>query len=72
MTPKELDQGVQYVVDGNSEVTAVVVNPELWRKIIRTIEEHEDQHFNARLSGWAPSAPIDLSSLRLEEAEDWA
>jgi hypothetical protein len=72
MTPKELDQGVQYMIDGNSEVTAVVVAPELWRKIIKAIEESEDRHLTARLSAWAPATPLDLSSLRLEEAEDWA
>lgn len=72
MTAKELNDGVRFTVDGNNQVTAVVVMPDLWRKIIHALEEGEQHELAALLSERAPAGPLDLSALRLPEPEDWA
>lgn len=72
MTPQELNSGVQFTVDGNSQVTAVVVRPDLWRKIVQALEEGERQELAALLIERAPAAPLDFSTLGLPQTEDWA
>ena len=72
MTLQELNKGVQFTVDGNSQVTAVVVMPDIWRKIIQALEESERQEIAALLMERAPATPLDLSALGLPQTEDWA
>lgn len=73
MTPKELNDGVRFTVDGNNQVTAVVVAPELWRKILDTLEDSEERDMVALLEQRAPIGPLDFSALTMRElSEDWA
>jgi hypothetical protein len=73
MTPKELNEGVRFTVDGNNEVTAVVLTPDLWRKILHTLEDSEERELVALLKERTPVAPLDFSALRMREpGEDWA
>lgn len=73
MTPKELNDGVRFTVDGNNQVTAVVLTPALWRKVLAALEEGEQREIAMLLKERAPATHIDLSELRLRElCEDWA
>lgn len=73
MIPQGLNEGVQFTVDGNNHVTAVVVAPGLWRSIIRALEESEEREFVEALKGHQIPPAIDISALLLSSAnEDWA
>lgn len=73
MTPKELKEGVRFTVDGNNQVTAVVLEPDLWRKILTTLQDSEERELVALLKERAPAIPVDFSALYLREpSEDWA
>ncbi len=73
MTPKELNDGVRFTVDGNNHVTAVVLTPDIWRKVLAALEEGEQREIATLLKERAPATPLDLSELRLRElCEDWA
>lgn len=73
MTPKELNDGVRFTVDGNNHVTAVVLTPDIWRKVLDALEEGEQHMIATMLLERAPAVPLDLSELRLREpSEDWA
>lgn len=73
MTPEELNDGVRFTVDGNNHVTAVVLTPAMWRKVLAALEEGEQHELLALLKERGPVRSIDLSELRLPElSEDWA
>ncbi|HMQ35348.1 MAG TPA: hypothetical protein PKD53_31855 [Chloroflexaceae bacterium] len=73
MTPRELNEGVQFTVNGANQVTAVVLTPELWHKILRRLEEVEHLELAALLRERAHTGPLALASLRLRElSDDWA
>lgn len=73
MTPRELNEGVQFTVDANNQVTSVVLTPSLWRKILNTLEDSQEQEMAALLTERAKVGPLDLSVLHMRElSEDWA
>lgn len=72
MTPRELNDGVQFTVNCENQVTAVVLTPELWHKILHRLEEFEGQELAALLQERASTGPLALSSLRLYELIDGA
>lgn len=73
MTPRELNEGVQFTVDAHNQVTSVVLTPELWRKILHSLEDSQEQEMAAMLAERVKVCPLDLSSLRMRElSEDWA
>jgi hypothetical protein len=42
MSITELATGVQFTVDQTGKVTAVVLTPELWERIVELLEDSED------------------------------
>lgn len=72
MTPMELRAGLQFTVDSNNHVTAVVVNPDLWRSILHALEESEERELAEMLRERAP-ARVDISPLLPRDSnEDWS
>lgn len=43
MTVAQLTENVQYTVDQNGTLTAVVIDAHLWRRILAALEESEDR-----------------------------
>lgn len=73
MTPRQLNEGVRFTVDGNNEVQAVVLTPELWRGILEALEDSAEREMIAMLKERAPAGPFDFSAMRMHEpSEDWA
>lgn len=73
MSIAELVQDVQFTVDHHGHVTAVVLSPDLWQRIVDLLEDSEDralvQSFRERLA----HHPAASGALRWEEVEqDWA
>lgn len=71
MSAEEIAAEIQFVVDGHGKVTSVVVSPDVWRRLIASLEDAEDR---ALLSAMAPSleaGPKD--ALRWSDTEaEWA
>ena len=72
MTVIELTQGVQYTVDQSGQVTAVVLDPALWQRILEALEETEDRDLVARRQARLAAGPIKSGALRFEDvAGEW-
>jgi hypothetical protein len=72
MTAAEIAAGVQFTVDQHGKVTAVVVEPALWRKIVEALEDAEDRALVRALQARLGQHPADAGSLRWQDvAGDW-
>ncbi|MEZ4661519.1 MAG: hypothetical protein R2911_28545 [Caldilineaceae bacterium] len=65
MSIAELTENVQFTVDQHGHVTAVVVQPLLWRYIIKLLEEGCDQTFAQALRAH------DLTDAEAVDHPDW-
>jgi hypothetical protein len=73
MTTEELVQGVQFTVDQRGQVTAVVLTPELWRRIVEALEDTEDRELVQSLQDRLAVGPNAAGALRWQDvADDWA
>ena len=73
MTTDELVQGVQFTVDQSGQVTAVVLTPELWRRIIEALEDTQDRELVRSLHDRLVAGPNATGALRWQDvADDWA
>lgn len=72
MTPKELNDGVRFIVDKDNHTTAVVVPPDLWHSIIRALEERSEHEFEALLKEQVPASVTVASLLMHSTGEDLA
>ena len=73
MTAVELAAGIQFTMDQRGEVTAIVVQPELWRQIVEALEDAEDRELVAALRARLASAPDEAGAIRWREvADEWA
>jgi hypothetical protein len=70
MTVTELTQGVQFTVDQSGQVTAVVLDPALWQRIVEALEDVEDRDLVARLQARLAAGPIKSGALRSEDVAD--
>ena len=57
MTATELTKGMQFTVDQNGQVTAVVVAPDPWKRIVEALEDAEDRDLVQALRSRLASGP---------------
>ncbi|HEY3231702.1 MAG TPA: hypothetical protein VGJ87_20910 [Roseiflexaceae bacterium] len=71
-TMAELTGGVQFTVDQNGAVTAVVITPELWQRIVDALEESEDRALVQTLRSRLAAGPLASGALRWQDvAAEW-
>jgi hypothetical protein len=72
MTVTELTQDVQFTVDQGGRVTAVVLDPVLWRRIITALEDTEDRALVRALGDRLAKGPVAAQALRWQDvADEW-
>ncbi len=72
MTAAELAQGVQFTVDQTGQVTAVVVAPAIWQRILEALEDSEDRQLITGLQSRLDAGPLKSGALPFEDvAEEW-
>lgn len=72
ITVTELTQGVQFTVDQSGQVTAVVLEPALWQRILEALEDTEDRVLIASLQSRLTIGPVKSGALRFEDvADEW-
>jgi hypothetical protein len=73
MTAAELTKSVQFTVDQSGQVTAVVVAPELWKRIVEALEDAEDRDLVQLLRSRLIDGPMASGALRWQDvADEWA
>jgi hypothetical protein len=73
MTTEDLVQGVQFIVDQHGHVTAVVLTPDLRRRIAEALEDAEDRELVQVLQGKLAAGPAASGALRWQDvADEWA
>lgn len=72
MTAAELAESVQFTVDSSGSVTAVVISPELWRRIMDALEDAEDRELVQSLQLRLAQGPAVSGALRWDAvADEW-
>ena len=72
MTAAELTKGVQFTVDQSGHVTAVVVAPELWKRIVEALEDAEDRDLVQLVRSRLTDGPAASGALRWQDiADEW-
>jgi len=72
MTFGELTQGVQFTVDQQGRVTAVVIEPPLWKRILEALEDAEDKALVQSLRDRLAQGPAASGALRWQDvADEW-
>jgi hypothetical protein len=73
MSIAELATGVQFTVDQTGKVTAVVLTPELWERIVELLEDSEDRELVRSMLEQLQQHPAASGALRWEDVEhEWA
>jgi len=70
MTIAELTQEVQFTVDQQGRVTAVVIEPSLWERIVAALEDAEDRALVQSLRDRLAQGPEAASALRWTDVAD--
>jgi hypothetical protein len=70
MTIAELTEGVQFTVDQQGAVTAVVITPDLWQRIVDALEESEDRTLVQALRSRLAAGPVASGALRWQDVAD--
>ncbi len=72
MTAAELAESVQFTVDSSGSVTAVVISPELWHRIMNALEDAEDRELVRSLQLRLTQGPAVSGALRWDAvADEW-
>ncbi|MCS6940818.1 MAG: hypothetical protein RMJ55_12180 [Roseiflexaceae bacterium] len=72
MTVDDITRNVQFMLDRNGRLTAVVLTPELWRQILDALEEAEDRALIRMLRERILVGPDASAALRWEDVvQDW-
>lgn len=72
MTVTELTQDVQFTVDQGGHITAVVLDPSMWRRILTALEDAEDRALVQGLSERLAKGPVASGALRWQDvADEW-
>lgn len=67
-----ITEHVQYTVDRQGHVTAVVVEPVLWQRILEALEDAEDRDLVQALHVRLVAGPVASGALRWDEiANEW-
>ena len=73
MTASELAHGIQCTVDPTGAITAVVLTPELWQRVVSALEDAEDRALVQTLHTHLEVHPATTGALRwVDVADDWA
>jgi len=70
MTLTELAEHIQFTVDHDGRVTAVVVSPDAWQQIIELLEDAEDTAAVAKLLPRLAAGPTDSHALLWRDIRD--
>ncbi len=72
MTLAEIVDEVQYTVDHQGKVTAVVLAPELWQRVVTILDDAEDRALVKSIRERLVQGPIETGALRWQDiAEVW-
>jgi len=72
MSMADLTTGVQFTVDQAGQVTAVVIDPTLWRRIVAALEDAEDRALVAALQQRLAAGPTASGALKWQDvADEW-
>jgi hypothetical protein len=72
MSVAELTADIQFTVDQQGQVTAVVVQPSLWKRIVEALEDAEDRTLVQALQARLAAGPVATGALRWDEiADQW-
>ena len=72
MTLAEIIEKVQYTVDQRGKVTAVVLSPELWQRVLESLEDAEERARVSAPRGRLVQGHIEGDALRWQDiAESW-
>jgi len=73
MTASELTQGIQFTIDQDGRMTAVVITPQLWQRIVESLEDAEDRALVQALRSRLAAGPAASGALRWQDvADEWA
>jgi hypothetical protein len=70
MTVTELTKNVQFTIDGSGHITAIVLTPEVWQRIVTALEDSEDRQLIADLQSRLALGPLNSGALRLDDVFD--
>lgn len=70
MSAAEMTEQIQFTVDHNGKVTAVVVPPDLWQLIVAALEDAEDRSLVQTLRTRLTDGPVASGALRWEDVAD--
>lgn len=70
MTVAELMQGVQFTLDQRGQVTAIVIEPPLWERILDALEDAEDRALVESLRDRLAQGPVVAGALRWQDVSD--
>jgi hypothetical protein len=72
MTVAELTRGVQFTVDQRGKITAVVIEPSLWERILAALEDAEDRALVQSLHDRLATGPAAAGALPWQDvADEW-
>jgi len=70
MSALETTEHVQFTVDQNGKITAVVVPPELWQRIVTALEDAEDRALVQALHTHLTEGPAASGALCWQDVAD--
>lgn len=70
MTVAELTDRVQFAVDQQGNITAVMIDPELWKQIVAALENAEDRSLVQSLLARLSLGPSAGGALRWDDVAD--
>ena len=70
MTVAEFTQDVQFTLDQQGKVTAVVIDPSLWQRIVAALEDSEDRRLVHALQDRLAQGPLASGALAWESVSD--
>jgi len=69
----ELTNDIQFTIDRNGKIKAVVLSPELWLRLAQALEDAEDRELVKMISHRLAQGPQAAGALRWEDiANEWA
>jgi len=70
MSAAELTEQIQFTVDHNGKVTAVVVPSDLWQLIVAALEDADDRSLVQALRARLTDGPVASGALRWQDVAD--
>jgi hypothetical protein len=70
MSTAEMNEQIQFTVDHNGKVTAVVAPPDLWQLIVAALEDAEDRSLVQALRTSLANGPVVSGALRWQDVAD--